>query len=90
MRSLWYIDHNAQSPPFSFLFHENYLYLPYNEHLGKCEEIFDKLTLTEQQARNIELSTCEQAHTKTWFRYRARRITASRLFTLTSPGYLSH
>jgi hypothetical protein len=44
----------------------------------KCEEVFESLTITNEQARNIEASTRDQAQSKTWFRYRAGRVTASK------------
>ena len=40
--------------------------------------LFNNLTATENQTKNIESITRDQAHSKLWFRYRAGRITVSK------------
>ena len=72
------MDHSVLSLPLSALFDSNAMELPYCDLLNKCEEVFESLTITNEQARNIEASTRDQAQSKTWFRYRAGRVTASK------------
>ena len=52
--------------------------LAYDDLLKKCESIFENLTITQEQAKNVEVATRAQALSKVWFRYRTGRITASR------------
>ena len=48
-------------------------------HTGKkCEDVFESLKITKEQASNREASTRDQAKSKTWFLYRAGRVTASK------------
>ena len=72
------MDHSVLSLPLSALFDANAMELPYCDLLNKCEEVFESLTITNEQARNIEASTRDQAQSKTWFHYRAGRVTASK------------
>ena len=62
----------------SSLFNEEFLELSYLELLKKCEESFCSITVTEQQAKHHEEATRDQADSKTWFQYRAGRVTASK------------
>ena len=71
------IDHSVLSLPLSALFDPSAMDLPYCDLLKKCEEVFESLAITNEQARNIEASTRDQTHSKMWFRYRAGRVTAS-------------
>jgi len=72
------MDHSVLSLPLSALFDPSAMDLPYCDLLKKCEEVFESLTITNEQARNIEASTRDQAQSKTWFHYRAGRITSSK------------
>ena len=72
------VDHSILSLPLSALFEASSLDLSYRDLLKKCEDVFESLKITKEQARNIEASTCDQAQFKNWFRYRAGRVTASK------------
>ena len=63
----------------STLYKPEYLDLSYNLLLIECEKVFDSLTVTKEQATNLEKETRKQANSKMWFHYRAGRITASKL-----------
>ena len=65
-------------PTLSSLFNEEFLELSYLELLKKCEESFCSITVTEQQAKHHEEATRDQADSKTWFQYRASRVTGSK------------
>ena len=65
-------------PTLSTLFKNEFLQLSYPELLKECEESFLSITVTQQQAKNLEEATRTQADSKTWFRYRAGRVTASK------------
>ena len=65
-------------PPLSDLYKEEYLALSYPEILTKSEEVFKSLSITSEQVKAVEQNTREQSNSKTWFRQRAARITASR------------
>lgn len=71
-------DYSTLSTPLSALFEESCMSLPYSDLLKKCELVFNNLTITEDQAKNIECTTREQARSKLWFKYRAGRVTASK------------
>ncbi|XP_041349329.1 uncharacterized protein LOC121368656 [Gigantopelta aegis] len=58
---------------------ESAVYLNYSELLKKCQDI--DIQVTEEQARVVETATREQAHSKMWYRFRAGRITASKMKT---------
>ena len=73
------INHSVVSTPLSALFQAKYVCLSYDALLRECDLAFTKLTLNQEQARNIELSTRGQALSKDWFRYRTGHVTASRL-----------
>lgn len=75
---MYVVDHSILSLPLSAHFEQSYMDLPYNDLLKKCEDVFNSLKITEEQARIIEASTRDQALSKIWFRYRAGRVTASR------------
>lgn len=64
-------------PLLSELYKTNFLHLLYHELLDQCDEVFDSLAVTEDQAVNLENETQGQAKSKLWFQHRAGRITAS-------------
>ncbi len=72
------VDHSQYSLPLSNLFDPEAMKLSYTDLLLKCEDIFSSISVTNDQATNIELSTRDQSKCKAWFRFRAGRITASK------------
>ena len=58
----------------------------YNEESGsllrgelqKCEDVFQNVTVTAEEALNCEKVTRQQANSKQWFNFRVGRVTASR------------
>ena len=65
--------------PLSDLFKEEYLAAPYTDLLDQCDQCFDEIKITAEQARVIEENTRSQAKSKVWFQQRSGRITASKL-----------
>ena len=82
-------DHSALSLPLPFLFEASALDLSYTDSIKKCEGVFESLKITKEQAGNIDASTHAKARSKTWFRYRAGRVTASK-FKVAAHTDLSH
>ena len=73
------VDHTLLSLPLSSLYESDAMDLPYQYLLKKCDSVFSNLKVTDDQARTIEISTRDQAQSKTWFCFRAGRITAAKL-----------
>lgn len=46
--------------------------------LDVCVEVYDSLRVSSEQAQYLQQVTKEQSKSKTWFTYRAGRVTASR------------
>ena len=51
--------------------------LNYAELLDKSKQV--EISVTEKQAKAVEMATREQSGSKVWFRFRAGRITASKM-----------
>ena len=73
--------------PLNLLKEPSYLQLSYHELLAKCELV--SVEITKVMAGKVEEATRSQSHSKLWFKYRAGRITASRMKAVchTNPGY---
>ena len=52
--------------------------MSYIDLLNECETVLASIEITEQQARNIEVSSRDQTQSKTQFQFRAGRVTASK------------
>lgn len=63
--------------PLSMLYKPEYMELEYHELLEVCEEV--KVDITNEMALAIERETRLQSNSKLWFKYRAGRVTASRM-----------
>lgn len=61
----------------SELHNENAQTLPYNELLNMCDNI--DISVSPEQSAHVEAITREQTNSKAWFRFRAGRVTASRM-----------
>lgn len=72
------VDHSMFSLPLPNLFDASAMDLSYSDLLEVCEHVYEELKITDEQSRNIEASTRDQAQSKTWFRFRAGRVTASK------------
>ena len=72
--------------PLSSLKEPSYLQLNYLELLAKCESV--SVDISKEMAEKVEQATRSQSHSKLWFKYRAGRITASRMKAVcrTDPG----
>jgi hypothetical protein len=46
------------------------------ELLQKCEDVFQNVTVTAEEALNCEKVTRQQANSKQWFNFRVGRVTA--------------
>ena len=72
-------DYSDYSTPLSLLYNPSCLDMKFDELLVECEVIFEGMSITEVQARNVEASTNQGSVTvKKWFRYRAGHVTASK------------
>ena len=64
--------------PLTDLYNADYMDLAHPDLLVKCEEIYSTVTVTSEEASNIE-NTRGQSSSKLWFQQRAGRVTASQL-----------
>lgn len=67
----------AFPPILTDLMDKNTFTLKFAELLKICEAV--NYSVTEEGAKNVEAHTRQQAKSETWFRYRAGRITASKM-----------
>ena len=58
---MYKVDHSILSLPLSSLFESTCLNMSYTDLLVKCENVFQDLTISKQQCKNIEVSTRDQA-----------------------------
>lgn len=55
------------------------LELNYVDLLKECKNQFREISVTEEQAKAVENSTREQSNSELWYRFRAGRMTASKM-----------
>ncbi len=65
------------SQPLSMLYKPEYAEMDYHTLLNVCESVDTGINLV--MAKNIERETKSQSRSKLWFKYRAGRVTASRM-----------
>ena len=65
--------------PLTSLYDEATLTLSFPDLLTKCDEIYNSVSLSVQQASRVEEDTQQQSNSKVWFEQRAGRVTASKL-----------
>lgn len=70
-------DHTVMSEPLPAMFNDKYAGLKWEELLCECDDAFQKISVTREQAQKIESATRRQARLKEWFQFRAGCITAS-------------
>ena len=70
-------SHAGFPQPLKSLKQSSYLDLDYHELLKVCESA--SVEVTEEMAKLVEKATRSQSQSKLWFKYRAGRITASRM-----------
>lgn len=58
---------------------QDYLKLKFHDLLDVCENVSAEITITDDMAKAVELETRQQHKNILWFRYRAGRVTASRM-----------
>ena len=68
------------------LFDPNTIALAYPELLQKCDEVYDNLFITADQAELVERHTRKQSSSRVWFQQRAGRVTASKLKNVLSTN----
>ena len=68
--------------PLTSLHKAEYLTLQYHDLMDVCEKVFAEVTITDDMAKAVELETRKQHKTNLWFKYRAGRVTASRMKTV--------
>ena len=64
---MYKVDDKILSKPFSCLYRESCLRMSYTELLKECESAFDSISISEEQAVNIEVASRDQSITKAWF-----------------------
>ena len=69
----------AYPKPLQSLYDPNFLQLGYSDLLSACDKIATELHITEDMVAAVENTTIEQSKSKVWFKYRAGRITASKM-----------
>ena len=65
--------------PLTDLYNPDKIKLSYPELLLTCEDIYDSISFTFDQAVTVEKETRTQAKSRTWFEQRSGRVTASKL-----------
>ena len=73
------VEVSGAPPPLSDLFKEECLKAPYTDLMDQCNQCFNEIKVTADQARVIEENTRSQAKSKVWFHQRSGHITASKL-----------
>ena len=68
------------------LFDPNAIALAYPELLQNCNEIYDNLFVTADQAELVERHTRKQSSSRVWFQQRAGHVTASKLKNVLSTN----
>ena len=63
--------------PLTSLKNSQYVEMKYDELLKECQSV--SLSVTDKMAENVEAATRDQSKSKLWYKYRAGRITASRM-----------
>ena len=58
--------------------------------LKKCEDVYETISFSFNQANIVEEMTRSQADSKLWFQQRAGQITASKLCNVCTPTVRSH
>lgn len=74
-----YIPAKGMPKPLTDLYNPDKFKLSYPELLEACEQIYDSVSFTFDQAVTVEKETRTQAKSRTWFKQRSGRITASKL-----------
>ena len=69
------------------LYNEDLLHVSYPELMNKCDDVFEHLEITCQQAENLEKATRGQSKNKLWFHHRAGRVTASNFKSATHANF---
>ena len=65
--------------PLTHLYDEDALSLPFPDLLKKCEQIYDEVSVSVEQAKMVEQETRKQSNSKIWYDQRSGRVTSSRL-----------
>ncbi len=64
--------------PLTELYQAEFLNMTYPDLLIQCEESYNNITITQEEAKNVEEKTRDQVRSKIWFQQRSGRITASK------------
>ena len=65
--------------PLKNLYNESFSSLTYPELLLKCEEAYNNLSITSNQANLVEVKTRNQSNSKIWYQQRAGRIKSTKV-----------
>ena len=66
-------------PVLTELRNDEAVHMDYSDLLDMCKDV--EISVSEEQAKAVEAATKDQASSKLWFRFRAGRITASKMKT---------
>ena len=58
---------------------DNYVSVNKDTLKEHCENVFQTITVSDEEATNVEMATKQQARSKEWHRFRTGRITASKM-----------
>ena len=78
---------SAFPEPLTNLYDESHADLEYNKLLEVCSNI--SILISQEQADAVEAHTCGQSASRLWYRYRAGRITASRMKAICHTDMMS-
>ena len=74
-----YVPASGMPKPLTDLYNPDSMKLSYPELLQTCEQIYNSVSFTFDQAVTVEKETRIQAKSRTWFEQRSGRVTASKL-----------
>ena len=64
-------------PTLQMLFEPEMLSANFGDLLNWCDCLFSAVVVSPEEAKEVKIATRQQAHSISWFEYRAGRITAS-------------
>ena len=68
--------------PLTYLYDKATLSMSFPDLLNRCDEVYNSISLSVQQASRVEEDTRQQSNSKVWFEQRSGRVTASKLHSV--------
>ena len=66
----------------TYLYDKTTLSMSFPDLLNRCDEVYNSISLSVQQASRVEEDTRQQSNSKVWFEQRLGRVTASKLHSV--------